>query len=253
MRMLVEFECPECKGHLYERWAVDSPNPIIRFSYWHMLLNPGIAFNELILGQRLPAVSYVCKSCQTGMLDRSYIHCPCCDTFHPGRLWSYGNAFGNWLGLNCPTCGSEIPSLLGVTSRVLTYPCQVLLAEGLKPVRSKYGRWNHNRAKAALTAMKEGRSRANKPVNYVLMGVLFGGFMGVFSGIYCSIGSSVFNVTQAILTALCAGTFFGVSMRLFGERKGNKELHIDTSAIASHAFSSSSEQEPVRLLNERLS
>lgn len=117
--MLVEFECPECKGHVCEIWSLNCSSSVVRFSLWHWILNPGVAINELVLGQRMPERMFVCKSCETPMPDRCYVHCAACDSFHQGRLWSGLNAFGHWLGYFCPTCGASIPCLWNFTSKLI--------------------------------------------------------------------------------------------------------------------------------------
>ena len=54
----------------------------------HWILNPGLAFNELILGQRVPKLSLVDKTSDKPLLERSYVPCPHCDEIHDHRIWS---------------------------------------------------------------------------------------------------------------------------------------------------------------------
>lgn len=117
--MLVEFECPRCKGHVCEVWSLNCSNSVVRFSLWHWIVNPGLAINELVFGQRMPERMFVCKSCEVPMPDRCYVHCPSCDSFHQGRLWSGIGALGHWLGYFCPTCGAQIPCLWNYTSKLI--------------------------------------------------------------------------------------------------------------------------------------
>lgn len=136
--MLVEFVCPKCRGRLCEIWALNGSNPGIRLMYWHLILNPGLAFNELVLGQRFPERLYICKSCTDILGARTYIHCYACDTFHENGKWAGKRAFGNWLGYVCPKCGSQIPCLWNVTSRfllLLSWPVWYL------PVKHNRARW----------------------------------------------------------------------------------------------------------------
>lgn len=124
--MLVEFECPECKGHACETWALNTSNSLVRLSLWHWVINPALAVNEVLLGQRIPARMFVCKSCEVSMPDRCYVHCSGCDRFHQSRLWSGANALGHWLGYFCPDCGANIPCLRNWTTTGFLYICSPL-------------------------------------------------------------------------------------------------------------------------------
>lgn len=93
----------------------------------HWILNPGLAFNELIFGQRIPKITLVEKSSRKTLAERSYVPCPHCETLHPGLKWTPQNntAFKNWFGLYCDNCGKIIPCVRNLTSfivLVLTFP-----------------------------------------------------------------------------------------------------------------------------------
>ena len=87
----------------------------------HWILNPGLAFNELILGQRVPKLSLVDKTSDKPLLERSYVPCPHCDEIHDHRIWSNqkNTGFKNWFGLYCPNCGEIIPCLRNALSALL--------------------------------------------------------------------------------------------------------------------------------------
>ncbi len=82
----------------------------------HWIINPAVAVNELILGQRLPKITLIDKTSDAPLLERQYIPCSECNTLHDARLWSKGNAFGHWFGYVCPSCGEKIPCLWNITS-----------------------------------------------------------------------------------------------------------------------------------------
>jgi hypothetical protein len=82
----------------------------------HWVLNPVLAFHELVLGQRVPRLQLVCESCAGSPATRTFVPCPSCGVVHDARLLSGGNAYGNWLGIVCPTCSKRIPCLWNVTS-----------------------------------------------------------------------------------------------------------------------------------------
>lgn len=109
----VNSTCPKCHG---TNIATLSPgHPLV----WHWLINPALAANELLLGQRLPRVSQCCRDCRLPLVDRSWVVCPHCGGTHSARLWQGVMGFGHWFGVVCPNCGQVIPSLWNFTSRVL--------------------------------------------------------------------------------------------------------------------------------------
>ncbi|QEH34910.1 hypothetical protein OJF2_34550 [Aquisphaera giovannonii] len=107
------FVCPCCFGTSHAIWKL--PNPLIL----HWVINPGLAFNELILGQRLPRLLFICKSCPMPLARRSYVFCPSCGLYSESMIWSGWNSFGHWLGIVCPDCGRRIPSLSNALSWVI--------------------------------------------------------------------------------------------------------------------------------------
>jgi len=80
----------------------------------HWVLNPGIAFNDLALGQRLPAVMHECRHCRTYFVD-----CPHCRTSCDSLALK---AFGAWSGLPCPSCGASLPVLRNGLAWLVTLP-----------------------------------------------------------------------------------------------------------------------------------
>jgi hypothetical protein len=103
----------------------------------HWIINPGLAFNELILGQRVPKLSLVEKLPKKPRFERTKVPCPHCNTLHDGRTWSEENNtdFKNWFGLYCTQCGGIIPCLMNVFSLVilvLTFPIWGWFRKSLK-------------------------------------------------------------------------------------------------------------------------
>jgi uncharacterized protein (TIGR02996 family) len=95
----VRFVCPACHGDRAFRW--DAKNPLVL----HWIINPGLAVNELLLGQRVPAVMLLCRSCLAGA-----VRCPVCRRHIPTQKFSE-HAFGNWSGYRCPDCDCPLPML----------------------------------------------------------------------------------------------------------------------------------------------
>lgn len=93
----------------------------------HWIINPGLAINELLLGQRVPKVTLIEKDPGKSLAEKTFIPCPHCGTLHPGQKWSNQNktGFKNWFGLYCDQCGQIIPCLTNLTSYLvlgLTFP-----------------------------------------------------------------------------------------------------------------------------------
>jgi hypothetical protein len=243
--MLVEFECPECKGHICERWAVNGSNLGIRLMYWHIILNPGMAFNELVLGQRIPQQLFVCKSCTSPLIDRGYVHCPSCDVFHAGRIWSHKNAFGHWLGYVCPSCGAGIPCLWNITSCIIlavTAPIWYL------PVKRLKRTWVERQHKRIGQAKSDyiGKSDTPDPINYKRLGFLFGLMMfvgltlllppislmamGKFTS-YNLIAMTMISLFPNLVMCGIGGLGFGFVMRLMMQKKGDPAMHLTIDSV----------------------
>jgi hypothetical protein len=132
----MEFDNKKYKVYTWKNWMM-----------LHWILNPGLAINELILGQRIPKISVEDKTADKPRIERTFVPCPHCHTLHDGRTWSAenGTAFKNWFGLYCTNCGKTIPCLMNACSFIilaLTFPVwgwfrKSLQAEWLKkqPVR----------------------------------------------------------------------------------------------------------------------
>lgn len=113
------YKCPKCDGSHFKRWEL--PHPLIL----HWILNPAIAFNEIVLGTRVPKTLLICQDCEEFLLDRGYVPCPSCGAMHPGRFASGMRGFRNWRGFSCPSCGKPIPCIWNVFSLLillLTFP-----------------------------------------------------------------------------------------------------------------------------------
>lgn len=133
--MLVEFECPECHGSVYESNGRDGSDRLWRLLLWAEYLSPIAALYELVLGDRLPSRVYICKACPVMVPDRSYVHCAHCNEFHSYRLWSGRSSLGNWFGYKCPTCGEFIQCTWSLTSQVIltvTMPIWSVLTKQLR-------------------------------------------------------------------------------------------------------------------------
>lgn len=107
------------------------------FTMLHWIINPGLALNELVLGQRVPKVMLVERNSNEIFAERTKVPCPHCNTIHPSKIWSTENGTGykNWFGLYCPECGGIIPCLTNATSfliLVVTAPLWIWFRPSLK-------------------------------------------------------------------------------------------------------------------------
>ncbi|KAA3611540.1 MAG: hypothetical protein DWQ01_05470 [Planctomycetota bacterium] len=108
--------CPVC-GHAEARhWHRGSPAML------HWQLNPGLAFNELVLGQRIPAEMSRCLRCKS-----DYLVCCGCSRSLDLSDWSGKRAFGKWQGFSCPYCQTKIPALRNGLAFVLLLPFYPLI------------------------------------------------------------------------------------------------------------------------------
>lgn len=89
----------------------------------HWIINPGLAINELFLGQRVPKIMLIQKDSTKTLPEKSFVPCPHCGTIHPSLEWSSQNktALANWFGLYCNYCGKEIPCLRNLTSLIIIF------------------------------------------------------------------------------------------------------------------------------------
>jgi ssDNA-binding Zn-finger/Zn-ribbon topoisomerase 1 len=87
----------------------------------HWIINPGLAINDLILGQRVPKIYLIELDSKKSMVEKTMVPCPHCGSLHPSLKWSNFNglAFKNWFGLYCDQCGNTIPVLTNLTSLIL--------------------------------------------------------------------------------------------------------------------------------------
>lgn len=137
------FRCPRCQSSNAAIWAF--PHPLIL----HWVLNPGLAVNELLLGQRIPKITYFCKSCGSETTYFRYYQCPDCQRFHEEAIWTGSNGFGHWFGVICPDCGGEIPCVLNVVSWVILARLSPINWVLRQLFGRKYVTWEQHRAAAS--------------------------------------------------------------------------------------------------------
>ena len=92
---------------------------------WHWIVNPGLGFNEVILGTRIPKDIYLDTGLGTSLKDQQLIICNECKHEMPYKFMSKTIGLGLWFGLYCSNCKSEIPCLKNIVSMtfyIIAYP-----------------------------------------------------------------------------------------------------------------------------------
>jgi hypothetical protein len=193
----------------------------------HWILNPGLAINELILGQRVPKVTLIEKDSIKSLAEKSFIPCPHCDTIHSSLKWTPQNktAFKNWFGLYCDNCGKTIPCLTNLTSYILlalTFPIWIWFKKSWKQ------KW--------LQSQKEKFSNqlylSTPEYNWVTHGLSWGFFMYLFMEIlFPLIDDEKYNYYKlgfGLLYWSLAGLGFGYVMKRFLFRQATKQSNDKT-------------------------
>ncbi len=200
----------------FKIWAL--PHPLVL----HWVLNPGLMFNELILGQRLSKVTLIDKKSDKPQMERTYVPCPHCETLNDQRLWAKGNAFGHWFGLVCPSCYQIIPCLWNIFSlAVLAITCPLWYF----PARFFRQRWLE-REKERLANVLERPLIQAKSINWFVRGTFyFGGFMWVafevlwvLKGREWDLGRMFDMLPVCLLAGFIWGSFMHVCMNLKGRK-----------------------------------
>ena len=199
---------PEYDRNKYKVLAL--PHPLLL----HWIIHPGLAFNELILGQRIPKVTLIDKTLDKPLMERSFIPCPSCGALHDGHFWAKKNAFRHWLGYVCPSCGEIIPCLwnltslliLAVTSPLWFFPVKYWKANWIEFEKSRYQNI-------------EKEYTPHEKTSWVKMGFLYGGLMWLILGlapqVYNFIVWKSFDWDFLLFTAVLwtiAGFFFAAIM-----------------------------------------
>ncbi|MBM7073482.1 hypothetical protein JQC92_15820 [Shewanella sp. 202IG2-18] len=179
----------------------------------HWVINPALAFNELILGQRLPKITLIDKTSDAPLLERQYIPCPHCESLHDARLWSKRNAFGHWFGYVCPSCSEKIPCLWNLTSLLIlavTFPIWVPIKHFCE------SKWLQFEKQRLSKAQHQPLVKAS-PKLWLKLGVLFGLIMFIVTLMAkgATGGIDPQNIPFYALVNFSAGAFVGLMMKVF--------------------------------------
>lgn len=146
----------------------------------HWVPNPALAFNELVLGQRIPKLTLIDKQSKAPLMERTYVPCPHCETLNDGRIWGRGNAFGHWFGYVCPECGGRIPCLWNISSLVIlaiTFPAWFWAWKFGRDSWLQRERRRAGRVSSQLAGDSPESGKAVRKPSFLLMGIVFGTIM----------------------------------------------------------------------------
>lgn len=200
-------------------------NPIML----HWIINPGLAINELILGQRVPKIMLIEKDSSGSILERTKIPCPHCGTLHPGLKWSTrNNAFKNWFGLYCDTCGKIIPCLTNLTSSIilgLTFPIWIWFKDKWK------NNWLQNQPYRYENLDLKNGSDPFEGYGWVRQGLYWGLSMYVIMTVLFPLMNGEGIILRKSLTGIpvwiLGGLLFGYTMKLiYGKSKTKIEPNL---------------------------
>jgi len=195
----------------------------------HWIINPGLVFNEIILGQRLPKVMLIEKKSSKTLQEKTKIPCPHCGTLHSGLKWSTkNNAFKNWFGLYCDNCGKTIPCLTNLTTFLLlglTFPVWIWFKDKWKMtwLKKQPERYQNMDLKNVQNPYEE--------YGWIKLGLFWGLFMYIFMVLLFPLidgeGLSTWKVVLGIPIWTIGGIGFGYTMKLINGKNIKKQNQIE--------------------------
>ena len=195
----------------------------------HWIINPGLVFNEIILGQRLPKVMLIEKKSSKTFLEKTKIPCTHCGTLHSGLKWSTkNNAFKNWFGLYCDNCGKTIPCLTNLTTFLLlglTFPVWIWFKDKWKMT------WLKKQPERYQNMDLENVQNPFEEYSWIKLGLFWGLFMYIFMVLLFPLidgeGLSTWKVVLGIPIWTIGGIGFGYTMKLINGKNIKKQNQIE--------------------------
>ncbi|MEX2350024.1 MAG: hypothetical protein WD554_04030 [Flavobacteriaceae bacterium] len=193
----------------------------------HWILNPGLAINELILGQRVPKVTLEDRTIDKPRIERTRVPCPHCETLNDGRTWSTenGTAFKNWFGLYCKNCGNIIPCLMNAFSFIilaLTFPIWGWFKRSLKT------KWLSKQPERYEHIDIEHIPHPFDEKSWVASGLNWGAFMFVLMSIvypYFTGGEiTLKTLVLGVVIWTIGGLGYGYTMKLYMNKKAKNKV-----------------------------
>lgn len=183
----------------------------------HWIINPGLAVNELILGQRIPKITLIEKN-NAPLAERSFVPCPHCGTIHSSLKWTPQNntAFKNWFGVYCDHCSKIIPCLRNLTSYILlglTFPIWIWFKN----------KWKEEWLKEQKEKFSKLLSLTPPDFKWWYVGLRWGFFMLIFMNILKFSDFTWIGFLIDIPIWIIGGLLFGLAMKSFVGKRTNKK------------------------------
>lgn len=208
------FDPKKWKVYTWKNWVV-----------LHWILNPGLAINDLILGQKVPKITLEDKTSSKPKIERTFFPCPHCNKIHDARLWSTQNnlAFKNWFGLYCPSCSNIIPCIhngLSLLILAITFPIWGWFRSDLKK------RWLKKQPDRYRDIDDLDFENPFDGKGWLKQGIFFGAFMFLIMSVLVPFFTNQTITFRTLLFGLLvwfiAGIIFGFSMKLVLGKKGTQ-------------------------------
>jgi hypothetical protein len=190
---------------------------------FHWFINPGLAFNELILGQTLPKVILIEQNRNKPFWQRGRVPCPYCKTIHNSLKWSAQNktAFKNWFGYYCDNCGKIIPVLRNLTSLAILLVTSPIWLWFIKPMKRK---WLEKQPQRFINQNLEYDDELNTTKHWIVSGLIWGLFMFVFISIAVPLLSgdeiTIKSILVGFIVGIFGGTAWGYTMKIWMNKMG---------------------------------
>jgi len=216
----------------YKIWNWKSPVIL------HWMINPGIVISDLILGQTIPKIMLIEREGEKPFYQRSLVPCPHCGTLHNGLKWSVQNktAFKNWYGFYCDNCGKIIPPQRNFTSLIILAITFPIWAWFRKPLKEN---WIKRQPERYKNVNLEIPRKKNSTKKWLKLGLFWGLFMYITMTFLFPLIEQEQISSKKILIGipiwLFGALFFGYSMKIWMNRKGEKPitkniLHLENRA-----------------------
>lgn len=201
----------------YKIW--DWKHPFIML--W--IINPLVAFNELILGQTIPKIMLIEREGNKPYYQRNLVPCPHCNTLHSGIKWSSQNktAYKNWYGFYCDNCAGIIPVQRNLTSLLIltvTFPLWGWFRKYLKQ------RWLDKQPERFKDLNLVIDEKKNTTKNWLKSGLYFGLYMYVIMVIIFPLIEKETITWKRLLISipfwLLCGLGWGYTMKIWMNKKG---------------------------------
>ncbi len=206
----MKFDKQKYRVYTWKNWAM-----------LHWILNPALAINELILGQRVPKISLEDKTIDKPRIERSFVPCPHCETLHDSRTWATANG-------TCRNCGNTIPCLTNWLSFLILAITSPIWYWFRKSLRAK---WLAKQPERYENIDIEHVPNPFGEKNWIKTGLSWGAFMFIFMeiGFRSFQGKEITgrSLLVGIVLWTISGLIFGYVMKLLTNSKGKKK----TSAV----------------------